>query len=191
MIRKRKKPDPALLADAEVMKRVREGDTEVFSVIIRRYQNSLLNFFRRLGVYTDAEDMVQECFLRIFRNRMNYRETARFTTFLYRVGRNVWIDWVRRQARRSSFLTEYEDEMPALNEYRERPTGGGMDAQTALESLPEKLRLAVVMSIYQGMKYAEIAEALDIPVGTVKSRISTAFDLLRDFMYADAGKRSS
>ena len=189
MIRKQKKPDPALLADAEVMKRVRAGHTEAFSVIIRRYQNSLLNFFRRLGVYTDAEDLVQECFLRIFRNRMNYRETAKFTTFLYRVGRSVWIDWVRRQARRSSFLTEYEDGMPELNEYCERPAGSGMDAQIALESLPEKLRLVVVMSIYQGMKYAEIAEALDIPVGTVKSRMSIAFDLLRDYMYADAGEK--
>ncbi|MBU0676691.1 MAG: sigma-70 family RNA polymerase sigma factor [Verrucomicrobia bacterium] len=179
---RRKKRGLEEMDDFEVMDCVQKGDTEAFALLVRRYQETLLNFFRRLGVYTDAEDLVQESFVRVYKNRVGYQPTARFSTFLHRVARTVWIDWVRRTARRDDALSRYEDHLDVGESGVPCGTAERMDAQAATESLPEKLRLVVVLSIYQGLKYREIAEILDIPVGTVKSRMHLAIEQLREFM---------
>jgi len=172
------------LSDSEAMERAGQGHPEAFEILVRRYQDDLLNFFRRMGVNSDAEDLVQESFVRIYRHRQNYQPTAKFLTFLYAVARSVWIDWVRRQSRRRDLLTHYAEHLAAREAGNAPHLRSGPDVQAAVESLSEKLRLVVVMSIYQGLKYEEIAEALHIPVGTVKSRMSLAFSQLREFIYA-------
>jgi len=177
--------------DPALMGLVRAGELNAFGILVERHQKALLNFFRRLGVYNDAEDLVQECFLRIYRYRESYRADAKFTTFLYRVGRTVWIDWVRRKSRREGFLTRYEMDCETRATGYGQPEGSHLDAQAALDALPEKLRITVVMSLYQGLKYEEIAEALRIPLGTVKSRMSLAFEQLRKFIYAGHNARKA
>jgi RNA polymerase sigma-70 factor (ECF subfamily) len=162
----------------------RKGRLDAFGVLVQRHQESLLNFFRRLGVYTDAEDLVQETLLRVFRYRKTYRPKAKFRTFLYRVARTVWIDWVRRKARREEFMTECEHD-PAFTAPPPVLDAAALDVQTALNTLSDKLRVVVVMRIYQGLQYSEIAEALDIPEGTAKSRMSLALAQLRKFMYGE------
>ncbi|MGQ9662388.1 MAG: RNA polymerase sigma factor [Kiritimatiellia bacterium] len=82
--------------DADLMLEVADGSEEAFAELIRRHQDSLLNFFVRMGAHYHAEDLVQETFLRIFRWRKRYRPTARFRTFLYVVARHVWVDNCRR-----------------------------------------------------------------------------------------------
>ena len=166
-------------SDFALMELVRTGNKDAFAMLVRRHQQALLNFFRRMDVYTDAEDLVQETFLRIFKYRDRYRPTAKFTTFLYTVARTTWLDQARRNVRKERLSTALEEES--------REAAGGnsarpllkLDARDALEKLPEKLRSVVVLSFYQGLAYSEISDVLQIPVGTVKSRMFLAMEQLR------------
>lgn len=158
------------------------GRVEAFAPLVRKYQQSLVNFFRRLGVYTDAEDLVQETFLKVYRHRKRYRATAKFSTFLYRVARNVWVDWCRKIGRRRNLVEKLEKE--AAQSPEQQSPDAAMDVREAVAALPEKLRMVVVLSIYQGLKYEEIARVLGIPTGTVKSRMHLAMRHLKERMHA-------
>jgi RNA polymerase sigma-70 factor, ECF subfamily len=170
------------IPDPELMRLVGTGDQDAFVVLIRRHQQPLLNFFRRLGAYNDAEDLVQETFLRVFRYRFKYRPVAKFTTFLYTVARHAWADGLRKAMRREALCERAATELPASDDSAGKRLHAAMDAQTALEQLSEKLRVVIVMSLYQGLKYDEIAGILDIPVGTVKSRMFTALSKLKEML---------
>lgn len=170
-------PDP----DTQLMLEVAAGSESALVELIHRHQDGLLNFFTRMGVYHDAEDLVQETFVRVYRARGRYRPKAKFTTYLYVVARHVWADRGRRMKR-------YERLDGSLKVDAEIGSGtamplpaGGLDVQEALGRLTPKLREAIVLNIYQGLQYQEIADVLGIPLGTVKSRINTALNELREF----------
>jgi RNA polymerase sigma-70 factor (ECF subfamily) len=167
--------------DFALMRRVRQGDTTAFTLLIQRHQGALVNFFRRLGAHTEAEDVAQETFLRVWRYRMRYQPTAKFTTFLFTVARHAWADHLRRMQKRERIAERVETETPPHDATAQNTARRRLDAQAALKVLPEKLRLVVVMSLYQGLKYEEIAAALDVPVGTVKSRMFLAMARLKEF----------
>jgi RNA polymerase sigma-70 factor (ECF subfamily) len=134
--------------------------------------------------------------LRIFRHAANYAETAKFTTFLYTIARNLWIDHVRAHAvepRAASLDASPSDGESTLSDClpasaRSRPDRqvelAELDAQlrAALDALPEDHRLVVVFSEVCGMRYQEIAALMKIPVGTVKSRMHTAVFQLRQLL---------
>lgn len=167
-----------------------QGDLEAFCGIVRRNQQILLNFFLRLGAKQDrAEDLTQDTFLRLYQWREKYKASARFSTFLFTLARHVWIDSGRKERRTLELHDEGAAE--ALVDHRNDPaeTGRRLDVQEALERLSEKLRVVVVMNIYGGMNYKEIGAALEIPEGTVKSRMWQAMrelrELLEDKGYAD------
>jgi RNA polymerase sigma-70 factor (ECF subfamily) len=174
-------PD-AEIQDQDLMERVRSGDQDAFAVLIRRHQQSVLNFFRRLGAYSNAEDLAQETFLRVFRYRFKYKPVAKFTTFLYTLARHAWADGLRKAMRHAAIAERVANELPASDDGAMGRTRAAMDTQMALEKLSEKLRVVVVMSMYQGMKYEEISEILDIPSGTVKSRMFTALNQLKEIL---------
>jgi RNA polymerase sigma-70 factor (ECF subfamily) len=135
-----------------------------------------------LGAHGDDEDLVQETLLRVFRYRFKYRPVAKFTTFLYTVARHAWADGLRKAMRREALYERAATELSASDDGAGKRLHAAMDAQTALEQLSEKLRVVIVMSLYQGLKYDEIAETLDIPVGTVKSRVFTALSQLKEIL---------
>lgn len=165
------------------MREVADGSEEAFAELIRRHQDSLLNFFVRMGAHYHAEDLVQETFLRIFRWRKRYRPTARFRTFLYVVARHVWVDNCRRLFRRER-LTGWlrtDAEIEHSNPFAGIP-GSSLDVEAALARLSPKLREVLVLNIYQGLRYQEIAEVLGIPLGTVKSRINLALSAMRKLL---------
>jgi len=169
------------LSDIELMERTGRDDREAFALLVRRHQQPLLNFFSRMGAYNDAEDLVQETFVRVYRYRQQYRPQAKFTTFLYTLARRVGVDRLRRLWRvektQARVTEENEVTPPVVN-----PTGlAGLDVPAALAALPEKLRETLVLSVYQGLAYEEIAGVLGIPVGTVKSRIFTALQRLKEW----------
>ena len=170
---------PAPDDDCGLMLRARDGDRDAFTALVRRHQRSLLNFFRRCGVQTDAEDLVQLTFVRLYRYRDRYAPRAKLTTFLYLLARQVWIDDLRRQQRRTRLREELAAEPEPVTNHASQPERGRMDLDAALAALPEGLRLVVVMGVYQDLPYAEIAQALGIPVGTVKSRMFNALRQLR------------
>jgi len=170
-------PDPP---DELLMQRTAAGEKSAFTALVRRHQDSLVNFFRRMGVYTDTEDLVQETFVRLFNGRVRYRPTAKFTTFLYTIARHVWVDLLRKAKRREALVESLRQDCPAEHDGGMRQTVLRMDARQALEQLPEKLRSVVVLSFYQGLRYEEIAAVLEVPVGTVKSRMFNALNQLKE-----------
>jgi RNA polymerase sigma-70 factor, ECF subfamily len=170
------------LSDVELMKLVKNGPADPFAVLVRRHQNFLVNFFRSLGVYTDAEDLVQDTFVRLYRYRQRYQPTAKFTTFLCLMGRQVWIDSLRRKKRRDELNESLTRESEALEKEAVSGFGAQVDVEKALGHLPEGMRSVVMLNVYQGLKYQEIADLMEIPLGTVKSRMFQALNRLREIL---------
>jgi len=176
--------DPSNLSEADdiaLMAAVQAGRREAFAVLIGRHQLKLVNFFRRQGAYHDAEDLTQETLLRLFRYRHKYRPTAKFTTFLYTLARHVWVDHLRQMQKRERIAERGAAEQPDCDDRAQDQARVRLDAQTALDQLPEKLRSVVVLSLYQGLRYEDIAAVLSVPVGTVKSRMFLAMIRLREY----------
>ncbi|MCZ7649490.1 MAG: sigma-70 family RNA polymerase sigma factor [Planctomycetota bacterium] len=183
------KSDPELMADFA------GGDESAFDKLVKRHQVGLLNyFFRLLWDRTLAEDLTQEVFLRLYTHREEYEPRAKFTTYLYRIGRNCWIDYLRRTKaeRKTRSLDAQDEEGRSLSEAvaarAEDPRSTvGKDELTeavieAIDALPEDHKLVFILSEVQGMKYQEIGETLGIPVGTVKSRMFHALKRLREHL---------
>ncbi|MDD5706820.1 MAG: RNA polymerase sigma factor [Kiritimatiellae bacterium] len=172
------------------MLQARQGERAAFETLVRRHQRPLLNFFLRMGVYTDAEDLVQQTFIRLYRYRQRYRPCAKFTTFLYLLARQVRIDELRRRRRREKAIAAL-----AAASDREAPSAppegqAGLDdgVQRALSRLSERLRMVVVLGVLQERSYPEIADILRIPVGTVKSRMFNGLKELRRLLEEQGSK---
>ena len=170
-------------SDTDLMAQVQQGSREAFVTLVRRHQGPLLNFFHRLGVSNDAEDLVQDTFVRLFRYRFRYQPRARFTTFLYLMARQVSLDRWRRVKRYAAAMDDYALETRVTAQPAAPPDGRAEEVQRALATLPEPMRAVVVMSIYQGLKYDEIAEILEVPPGTVKSRMFNALRRLKEVLH--------
>lgn len=146
-----------------------------FHALVTRYQRRLFAVcVRLLGSAADAEDAVQETFIRLARQGAGFRGDAQLSTWLYRVARNVCLDRVRYEARRPS--TPIEDFGAAG---LEPATDDGVDARlevlevrAALDQLDEQSRRLLLLVSVDGLSYAEAATVADLPVGTVKSRVS-------------------
>ena len=170
--------------DADAMKRTAAGDVDAFGDIVHRHQTMLVNFFHRLGAsMADAEDLAQETFYRVWQWRDRYQPTARFTTFLLTLGRHAWVDGLRKQMR--SPQQEGDGDLPMQLPDREVGTDRvetRLDVQQAIAVLTDKLREVVVLSVYHGLEYKDIGAILEIPEGTVKSRMFHAMRRLRELL---------
>ncbi len=172
-------------SDFELMERLRAGDREALADLIRRHQPSLVNFFRRMGARThETEDLVQDAFLRLYAWRDRWRPTGKFTNLLFVLARHAWADLSRKAAR----LPRAADNELGVTEAAAAPgtdPDARMDVRQALATLSDKLRMVVVLNVYQGLSYQEIADVLDVPLGTVKSRMHLAMKALKERMNAD------
>lgn len=167
-------PDETLMADTRHAR-------DAFATLVQRHQQPLVNFFRRMGDYTHAEDLTQETFIRLYKYRERYRPDAKFTTFLYVLARRTWIDHRRRAGRREEAYEAFAGEMDVRGD---ASTGSERDmhqrVREALAGLSEEMRGCVIMSIYQGFKYEEIARIMGVPLGTVKTRVYHAMRKLKE-----------
>ncbi len=182
-------------SDTDLMLRVHQGETHLFEELVRRHHRPLLNFFYRLSWDRhQAEDGVQEVFLRLYRNRGKYRATAKFTTYMYRIAHNYWID-ICRSRKNKPPLASLDMPLDASSDstLAEQLPGDGIEPpqqamdtevmnqlKSALDCLNPGQRLVFILSNHQGMKYEEISEVLKIPVGTVKSRMHETVNKLRE-----------
>lgn len=169
------------VADEALMALVAQRHRDAFALLVRRHQDRLVNFFRRMGDYSDAEDLAQETFVRLYKYRRRYRPKAKFSTFLYVLARRAWIDRRRAAERRANAHEKLAREAELL-----APAGTDAleDAKArvaaALAGLSDEMRTVVVMSLYQGFKYQEIANVMGIPLGTVKTRMFHALKRLKE-----------
>lgn len=173
-------PAPEVDVDAALMLESASDAPGAFAELVRRHQQALVNFFLRSGAYAESEDLAQETFVRLYRYRHRYQATARFSTFLYVLARNVWSDRGRKLQRQDRLAAELQIQANVVEEPENAEPGRAMDAATALDRLSPKLREVIVLNIYQGLRYQEVADVLDIPLGTVKSRINLALQTLRE-----------
>ena len=147
----------------------------------RKIEPKLLNFFWRQGVsHFEGEDLVQETYLRLWKYRREYEPTAKLSTFLFLIARQVRVDALRRRTRREQREESWGREQPSVQEAS--AACGREDVRWALSRLSEPLRDVVELGVFQDMPYAEVAQVLGIPVGTVKSRMSNAIKKLKEVM---------
>ena len=178
--------------DVELMLRVKQADEEAFDELVRRYRDLLTSFFYSLcwNIHT-AQDCAQEVLVRLWLARERYEASAKLSTYIFRIARNHWLTVLRKRKCRPEPLYLAEMWQPEMDDgslekllmrrYVDRRI------KLAIASLPERYRLVFVLSHFQGMKYAEIAEVLEIPVGTVKSRMSAAVRILREKIAGEMG----
>lgn len=167
--------------DAALMMAAAKGDMKAFEQLVVRHQTPLLNYFRRSGVYIDAEDLVQQTFVRLYRYRGRYSPRAKFTTFLYLLARQVRVDEVRKRIRAKELRERLEAEGDPEGPVTEDAPYDGLadDLQAALARLSQAHREVVVLGVLQELPYSEVAEITGVPVGTVKSRMFHALKALR------------
>jgi len=173
------------LSDESLMERVQKGETQLLELLIKRYEKPLFAYaFRVMQQRPAAEDAFQETFLRIFRKRDSYRAGAAFRPWLYTICLNTCRDALRARGRRP----ESELDKTVLVVADAQPGPETLSAQTilgerikaAMEALPDKQREVFLLSYYQQLQYPEVAEILEIPVGTVKSRMFHASRFLAE-----------
>jgi RNA polymerase sigma-70 factor (ECF subfamily) len=181
--------------EARLMLRVRGDDAQAFEELVRRYQGRLLAIFHNtLGNREQAEDLVQEVFLRVFRARYSYVADAKFSTWLFTIAHNVAKNAKRTKARRRE-VTVVGDEsgpMPAnpLEQMAQAASGLLPTRQVdrmeraemvrlAMETLNERQRMAVLLSKFEGMSYADIGAAMGLSTPAIKSLLTRARNNLR------------
>src|SRR5438477_3473278 len=180
-------------SDEELLDRLRAGERDVFGHLVRRYERELYGYLRRyLGDEELAADVFQNTFVAVFTKIGQYEPGRPGRPWLYAIATNQAIDALRRKARRAERTVDPvapaageggDDGRPLFDLLAARdadPADLADQAETrrrvreAVDALPDLLRQAVVLAYFQGLKYQEIADALGIPVGTVKSRLHAA-----------------
>ncbi|HHW44029.1 MAG TPA: sigma-70 family RNA polymerase sigma factor [Desulfotomaculum sp.] len=176
--------------EQELIDRARNGDLDAFTDLVCRYEKKVFTAaYRIMGNYSDACDLAQEVFIRVYQALPRFRGDCSFITWLYRITANLCRDELRRQGRqKKNSLDEMlassagkslpVDQCPSPCESLERREFQEI-VQGCLNELPEEYRLVLIMREIQGLSYDEIAATLDISLGTVKSRLSRARQAFR------------
>lgn len=173
------------LSDESLMERVQKGETHLLELLIKRYEKPLFAYaYRVVQQRSAAEDAFQETFLRVFRKRDSYRPGAPFRPWLYTICLNTCRDALRARSRRpEAELDKAALFVPDAQPGPETLSGQAVMAariKDAIDKLPEKQREVFLLAYYQQMQYPEISEILEIPVGTVKSRMFHASRFLAE-----------
>lgn len=171
------------------------GEETAFAELHRRYKNQITNYvYRMLDDYDRAVDLAQETFVRVYRSAERYQATYSFSTYIYRIAHNLAISELRTRKRRKLFSLptffsdkDSEEIEVEIEDKRQQMADDAMIADErraavarAIASLPEKYRAALVLCDMEEKSYEEISAVLDLPVGTVKSRINRARNLLKE-----------
>lgn len=176
--------------DEELVALAQAGDLDCFNQLVARWERPIYALaYRTLGREEDARDVVQEAFLRAFRGLRGFRGQAKFSSWLYRITLNLCRDWIRR-ARRAPIaqMPEGVDPIDVADEHV-APTESVEDlvarremteaVSRAMAELPEEQRTAILLKEYHGLTFQEIADTLDCPLSTVKTRLYQGLSVLR------------
>jgi RNA polymerase sigma-70 factor (ECF subfamily) len=174
-----------LHSDEELMLSCRDGDEGAFETLYRRYEKPIFSFIYRMVLSAaDAEDLCQETFFKVVRAKKNYRANAKFKTWLFRIALNLCRDRVRRMKFRSHISLDApmssqdcEDHQvyESISDHSSDPMRNvetdemKILVQQAFTVLPEKERTVVILKEYHALKFSEIADIMNCPIGTVKS----------------------
>ena len=182
-------------SDEALMLQLQTGDLRSFDTLVKRWEKPLLNYcYRMVNDTALAEDLRQEVFLRIYRSAKRYRATAQFSTWMYRIATNLCLDTLAKQQRRketpiAAYLeSESEGFDDRLIDPSDAPDAAMVKKETesrvrsVLARLPEDQRVVVTLRHYNGMKFREIAEILECPISTIKSRMAAGMTRLSQML---------
>lgn len=183
------------LDDRELVRKVQAGDAGAFDELVLRYQDRIFNLvYRKLGRYEDARDTAQEVFVRAYRGLAAFKGDSQFFTWLFRIALNTTFTQRRRIGRQHDLVPASLDaargddgddpaDPPDPGEGPPRLAEGSEEARAvreAIDELPEEPRTLIVLKDIEGMRYEEIAEVLEMPVGSVKSKLHRARQALKE-----------
>ena len=172
-------------SDTALVERSLGGEIAAFEQLVARYQSRIVSYAARmLNDHDEAEDVAQETFVKAYRSLESFRGAASFSTWLYRIATNLCIDRARKRKRSPQQaysldepLGDDENGGRELPDFSFEPGRGAerdelrLRVRETVAQMPEKLRQVLVMCDIQGMAYDQIAQVLDVPIGTVKSRL--------------------
>ncbi len=176
--------------DSELIKKAKHGDAKAYEGLLKKYKNSVYNLvYRMVRDVQEAEDLTQEAFIKAFNSLTSFNEEYAFSTWLYKIATNNCIDFFRKRKLQTYSLdkpiqykdSEIQHEIPDPELSPEKTILAQERShiiQDAIETLPEKYYTAIVLRHTEEKSYEEIAEILDLPLGTVKARIFRAREML-------------
>ena len=185
--------DEANNEDVAWMRLIASGDESAFRKLVEKHQRAVIGTIGKMTNFSaDSEDLAQEVFIRIWKSAGKYQPTAKFTTFLFTITRNLVFNYTRKKSRKKEHSLEEQE-----GEWHQQLSDTGPSSQpdqsleqaelrtlvdAAIAKLPEKQRLAVVLRRYEKMPYEEIASVLETSVPAVKSQLFRARAALRELL---------
>lgn len=180
-------------SDAALMLRVKDGDQQAFEQLVEKYKHPIVNvIFRMLHDLDEAEDLAQNVFIRVFQSAARYEVSAKFSTWIFTIARNLCLNEIRRRGRhpaQSLESSQTDDEEQAPRQYQDVKTFSPPQAflqkeleqkiQQALGELPEKQRMAIALCQEDELSYEEIAEVLSCSLPATKSLIHRGRETLK------------
>jgi RNA polymerase sigma-70 factor, ECF subfamily len=202
-------------SDAELVTRTRKGDVEAFNHLVSRWEKRLYNYLLRLisnrpGYREDALDLAQEAFLKAYQSIGTLEDAEKFSSWLYRIAHNLAFSYLRTQlsrpaaaelieeGRQPEWSGEWHSVWKDNSAMRQSATGGSwlggpafgremeIAVARALDSISAEQREAIVLKVYHGFRFDEIAEIISCPISTVKTRVYAGFSQLREILEASA-----
>jgi RNA polymerase sigma-70 factor (ECF subfamily) len=179
-----------MTSDEELVARATAGDQDAFAQLVTRWERPIYALaYRTLRREEEARDVVQDAFLRAYRGLKGFKGEAKFSSWLYRITLNLCRDWMRKERRapvaqvpEGTDPLELADKMAAPTESVEDLVARremSAAVQLAMAELPEEQRTAIMLKEYQGLTFQEIADLLDCPLSTVKTRLYQGLSVLR------------
>ena len=178
--------DPSELLDTDLVARVQQGDKAAFDLLVIKYQHKIIQLVNRyVKDPSEAQDVAQEAFIKAYRALKNFRGDSAFYTWLYRIAINTAKNYLLSRSRRRY---DYQVDIQDAEQLENASQLKGMDTpeyllmtddiitaiKTAIELLPKEMQTAIMLREFDSLSYEEIAETMECPVGTVRSRIFRA-----------------
>lgn len=186
------------MTDSELIAKILAGETAAFNTLVWRWQKPIYNFILRfIGSQSEeAHDLTQQVFVRVHQSLPRLKNPESFSSWIYQIAANLCRDWIKQKRRRTSVSLEKMKEAGALDVSKHEELTLSTDSihhpdqivsrkqlrgllEKALSEIPDEQRIVVVMKEFQGLKFIEIAEALNQPINTVKSRLYYGLTALR------------
>lgn len=173
-----------IYSDEQLISLFQRGDENAYIELVNRYKDKLINFiFNYLGDLESSEDVVQETMIKLYQKKHYYKEIAKFSTWLYTIAKNLANTELRKRKRRKITLLSQFSKDDKTYELPSNDPEPGQEIQTdivnkiikdAVDQLSEKFKIVIVLRDIQGLSYEDISEIINVPIGTVKSRINRA-----------------
>ena len=173
-----------IYTDEKLISRFQAGDERAYVELVNRYKDTLLTFvFQFLGDIEQAEDVVQDTMIRLYEKKHYYKEIAKFSTWIYTIARNLANTELRKRKRRkTTYLSqmskeERQYEIPAVQDDVDQSLHNEFindRIQSAINNLPEHFKLVIILRDIQELSYDDISNIVEVPLGTIKSRINRA-----------------